>query len=228
MELPSHYGIMSTVLDMAKWDAALTSEKILKQSSLKLMWTPVKLNNGQTNPYGFGWKLHDQRGHAIVGHSGITGTEITRFVNDSLTVIVLTNLGSWGKATPRIDSTGLTTKVAEFYIPDLAYHAIEDRDPEFTALIRKLFSNPVASAWDETLFAPGLWPVLAASLSSNQESLRALGTLRQIQLVEQKQLGGQRKYVYRLSYDGRSQLLSVTRNQAGKITGILSAGDEPE
>ena len=41
VELPSHYGIMSTVLDLAKWDAALRSEKILKQSSLNLMWTPV-------------------------------------------------------------------------------------------------------------------------------------------------------------------------------------------
>jgi hypothetical protein len=101
-------------------------------------------------------------------------------------------------------------------------------DPQFTGLIRKLFSNPVASAWDKNLFAPGLWPVLEASLGSNRDYLTALGELRQIQLVEQTQLGEKRKYIYRLSYEGRSQLLSVTRNQAGKITGLLSGGDEPD
>jgi len=228
VELPSHYGIMSTVLDMAKWDAALRSEKILKQSSLKLMWTPVKLNNGETYPYGFGWFLDEQHGHPIVGHTGITGTEITRFVNDSLTIIVLTNLGSWGKATPRVDSTGLTTKVAEFYIPNLAYRPIEDHDPQFTAVVKKLFLNPKVAAWDETLFSPDLWPIVKASLTANENALATLGPLRQIQLVEQTQSGEQRKYVYRLSYEGRSLLLYVTRNQAGKIIGILSGGDEPD
>ncbi|HEX3229922.1 MAG TPA: serine hydrolase domain-containing protein, partial [Pyrinomonadaceae bacterium] len=37
-----------TVYDMAKWDAALYTEKLLKKSSLEQMWTPVKLNNGKT------------------------------------------------------------------------------------------------------------------------------------------------------------------------------------
>jgi len=34
-----------TILDLAKWDAALYTEKLLKRSSLDLMWTPVKLAN---------------------------------------------------------------------------------------------------------------------------------------------------------------------------------------
>jgi CubicO group peptidase (beta-lactamase class C family) len=44
-----------TVYDMAKWDAALYTEKLLKRASLDEMWTPVKLNDGKTHPYGFGW-----------------------------------------------------------------------------------------------------------------------------------------------------------------------------
>jgi len=35
-----------TILDLAKWDAALYTEKLLKRSSLDLMWTPVKLATG--------------------------------------------------------------------------------------------------------------------------------------------------------------------------------------
>lgn len=47
-------AFLSTVMDLAKWDAALSTGKILKQSSLDQMWTPAKLNSGATNPYGFG------------------------------------------------------------------------------------------------------------------------------------------------------------------------------
>jgi CubicO group peptidase (beta-lactamase class C family) len=38
-----------SILDLAKWDAALYTDKLLKRSSLDLMWTPVKLKNGQPN-----------------------------------------------------------------------------------------------------------------------------------------------------------------------------------
>ena len=88
-------AIYLTVLDMAKWDAALYSEKLLKRASLDLMWTPVKLNSGKTEEYGFGWELGDIRGHRIIHHSGgwqgFTA-QIYRYVDDKLTVIVMTNL----------------------------------------------------------------------------------------------------------------------------------------
>jgi len=50
-------ALYMTIYDMAKWDAALYTEKLLKKSSLEQMWTPVKLNDGKTHPYGFGWGL---------------------------------------------------------------------------------------------------------------------------------------------------------------------------
>ena len=59
-----------TVLDLAKWDAALYTEKLLKRSSLEQMWTPVKLNNGKTYDYGFGWSLDQIHGHKIIEHGG--------------------------------------------------------------------------------------------------------------------------------------------------------------
>jgi CubicO group peptidase (beta-lactamase class C family) len=36
-----------TIYDMARWDAALYGEKLLKRSSLDQMWTPVKLRDGR-------------------------------------------------------------------------------------------------------------------------------------------------------------------------------------
>ena len=50
-------AFLSTVLDLAKWDAVLYTDKILSESSRRQMWTPVTLNDGTTSPYGFGWEL---------------------------------------------------------------------------------------------------------------------------------------------------------------------------
>jgi CubicO group peptidase (beta-lactamase class C family) len=86
-----------SILDLAKWDAALYTEKLLKRSSLDQMWTPAKLKNGQPNEdgYGFGWSIEDRHGHHVVSHTGSWQgfrTAIARYVNDQLTVVVLANL----------------------------------------------------------------------------------------------------------------------------------------
>lgn len=83
-----------TVYDMAKWDAALYTERLLKKSSLEQMWTPVKLNDGKTHQYGFGWAVGEVRGHRIVEHGGAWQgfkAHISRYVDDKLTVIVFAN-----------------------------------------------------------------------------------------------------------------------------------------
>jgi D-alanyl-D-alanine carboxypeptidase len=86
--------IFSTVRDLVKWDNALAAGKVVKRSSLEQMWTPVRLNSGGSFPYAFAWGMDERRGHRMLTHTGITGTEYTRFPDDKLTVIVLTNLGS--------------------------------------------------------------------------------------------------------------------------------------
>jgi CubicO group peptidase (beta-lactamase class C family) len=86
-----------SVLDLAKWDAALYTEKLLKRSSLDLMWTPAKLNDRQPNKegYGFGWVVRSRHGHRVVHHDGAWQgfkSAIARYVDDRLTVVVLANL----------------------------------------------------------------------------------------------------------------------------------------
>ena len=104
-----------TVYDMAKWDAALYTDKLLKRSTLEQMWTPVKLSNGKTHPYGFGWMLGEVRGHRIIEHSGSWQgfkAQITRYVDDKLTVIVFVNQA-------RANQTKLAHGVAAIINPEL-------------------------------------------------------------------------------------------------------------
>jgi CubicO group peptidase (beta-lactamase class C family) len=103
-------------LDLAKWDAELYTEKLLKKSSLDLMWTPVKLKDGQTNKagYGFAWFIENRQGHRCIHHDGAWQgftTAIDRYVDDQLTVVALTNLAGAEPGT-------ITKHVAELYLAD--------------------------------------------------------------------------------------------------------------
>jgi len=87
-------AFLSTVLDLAKWDAALYQDRVLTPASRAAMWTPVPLTGGGSSRYGFGLQLDSLDGHWRVHHGGsLPGfrAEMARFPDDSLTVIVLTN-----------------------------------------------------------------------------------------------------------------------------------------
>ena len=106
-----------TTLDLAKWDAALYTEKLLKRSDLDLMWTVAKLKNGQPDKghYGFGWVIDERNGHRCIHHDGSWQgfeTAIDRYVDDRLTVIALTNLDGAqpGKITQHIAEIYLAAK----------------------------------------------------------------------------------------------------------------------
>jgi len=110
-------ALYTNVLDLAKWDAALYTEKLLKRSSFDQMWTPVKLNSGKTYPYGFGWSISDVNGHRLLHHGGAWQgftMHISRYVDDKLTIIVMTNLDS-GHSDPGKIAQG----VAAIYVPAL-------------------------------------------------------------------------------------------------------------
>lgn len=105
-------AFISTVLDLAKYDAALYTEKPLSTKIKKLMWTPVTLNSGATHPYGFGWELITRQGHTVVHHGGsLSGfrAEFARYVDDRLSVIVLTN---GANATPN----NIAKAIADIYL----------------------------------------------------------------------------------------------------------------
>lgn len=63
-------SIMSNVDDLLIWQLAVNSNKLLKKESLQLAHTPVKLNNGKVEEYGYGWGIGDINGSPTTEHSG--------------------------------------------------------------------------------------------------------------------------------------------------------------
>jgi CubicO group peptidase (beta-lactamase class C family) len=105
-------AIVSTVGDLAKWNASLETEKILSAESKSAMWTSGKLNNGKETEYGFAWRVGPYNGHKNIGHSGSTSgfsASLQRFPDDNVDVILLCNSGEEGIATV------LAKNIASFY-----------------------------------------------------------------------------------------------------------------
>lgn len=102
-----------SILDLAKWDAALYGDRLLKTENLNEMWTVAKLKDGTPNSghYGFGWFVDDSGGKRIISHEGAWQgftTYISRDLHQKLTVVVLTNLAD-------DDPQRIGKKVAEMY-----------------------------------------------------------------------------------------------------------------
>jgi CubicO group peptidase (beta-lactamase class C family) len=89
MSIPHGAGALySTVEDLYRWDRALYTEKLVKNDSLKKIFTPFKEN------YGYGWLISKKFKRECFGHGGgIEGfkANISRYPESNTCIIVLSN-----------------------------------------------------------------------------------------------------------------------------------------
>ena len=90
MTIPHAAGALySTVEDLHLWDQALNSDKVLKKTSLDVMFTPVR------DDYAYGWNVAKQGARTQHSHGGgINGftSYFARYPEEGVTVVVLANL----------------------------------------------------------------------------------------------------------------------------------------
>lgn len=88
-------GVISTIDDLLLWDKGLRSGKLVKAKTLKEAFTQVRLNDGTSREYGFGWSVIKQDTGVIVAHGGGWlgyNTGILRDLSTGQTVIQLCNM----------------------------------------------------------------------------------------------------------------------------------------
>ena len=113
-------GMSSSATELANWIIALQNVQLLKQkSSLDALWTPARLNNGQTggfsnllNGYAAGWPIIARSEHPAAAAVGGGRSALFVYPNDDLSIIVLTNLAG-GSPDAFID------ELAGLFIPDM-------------------------------------------------------------------------------------------------------------
>lgn len=63
-------GVITTVLDLAKFDIALDQGVLISAESREAMMVPTRSSGGDALPYGLGWYVQEYEGHTLVWHSG--------------------------------------------------------------------------------------------------------------------------------------------------------------
>ncbi|MBK7036269.1 MAG: serine hydrolase [Bacteroidetes bacterium] len=85
-------NIYSSVEDLYKWEQSLKTEKLVKKETLQQAFEPVKLKDGSTYNYGFGWSIdkpNEQYSHTG-GWAGFINV-ICRDIKNDRTLIVLSS-----------------------------------------------------------------------------------------------------------------------------------------
>jgi len=220
-------AIISTIDDLIKWDAAWRNDALLKPSSKAEAWKPFTLSDGKTNYYGLGWNVADFRGHKLIAHSGSTAgfnSQISRFIDDDLTVIVLTNLGDAGYAGT------LARGIAKIYLPAISIAAMKpqrDEDPELS----QKFANALRERMENKFSADFLSENLIKALSTNRakknnQRLAAFGAIKNLTFVGAESSGEARIVRYKAETAKRLFLWRFAFNADGKLTEMTLEDEE--
>jgi hypothetical protein len=209
------------VLDLAKWDGALYTEKLLKKSSLDLMWSVFKLNDGIPNNsnYGFGWYVDEINGHRVIEHGGnwqgFTGF-IARYLDDRLTIVLLTNLSSV-TFHPKL----IAHHVAGLYNPDLEPRKqipIPDNEPQITSLIKSLIEEMGTHGTAAEIFTPEFRSTMAASdLREWHDTFAEAGPVQSLELLAREPDRDHVTYTYRVEFAKKGFILDLTLDQNNRI-----------
>jgi hypothetical protein len=152
--------------------------------------------------------------------TGFTSS-FTRYGDDHLTVIVLTNAG-------HANPGRIAQHVAGIYVPGLTPQpakAIEDKDPRVTEVVREIGQRIREGKLGPEHFTPTLWLLLAPQLKDLQQQIEADGDLKSIELLDRSRSGSERTYQYRMTFSGAIHLVTVTVNSDGKISGLWAENE---
>ena len=208
-----------TILDLAKWDAALYTDELLKQSSRDQIWTPVKLNSGKRKGYGFGWFTEIQHRRRIVFHGGAWQgfkSFIVRFPDERLSIIFFANL--WDTRDFRLARGLVSIFYPEFALPPIK--TIEDKEPKVKALVRQVLLQLSKGNKNRDLFTPES-SIKAEQIADSLNSLSLpVAIIHSSELIERRQEGTLRVYRYLLTDIGKTLVCTVKLTGGDKIVAL--------
>jgi CubicO group peptidase (beta-lactamase class C family) len=113
-------GLVSTVRDIARFDAAIDSNFLVRADTLALAWTPVRsITTGAVLPHALGWFTQDLHGRRIVWHYGYWAQFSALYVkvpDQHLTLILLANSGGLSSYFPIGDGDVTVSPFAKAFL----------------------------------------------------------------------------------------------------------------
>ena len=220
-------SIVSTIIDMTKWDAALRGSTFLKPESKREIWKQFNFNDGKPSPYGFGWRISDVRGHKLIGHTGQTagfGAANFRYVDDDVIVIVLTNLGEIGLGGQ------IAARIAKFYIPAISLKAMKGKpetDPAMGTRLLSVLRSRAENKSDPELLSTDLARTLSTERSkAAYQRIASYGLPKGVVFVGSEGEGVRTFYRYKAETDKRTFLWRIALDGEGKISEMTLEEEE--
>lgn len=202
-----------TVLDFAKWEAAVRAGKVLKPESWAEVFKPARLNSGKTYPYGFAWRLQGApNGPLVHGHGGAWQgfrSNYIRFPKEGLAVVLLANGTSAQLEFAQQIAGMIDPRLA---LPDAA--PIADSVPQLTERLRKWLPGKEIPNSDRGQFDPD---GVAQRIAGYAGTRAAFGKFEELQLFHVAPLGDDQFYLYRARFDNGVATARVLVSGAGLI-----------
>ena len=219
------------VLDLAKWDAALYGTQLLKQSSLDRIWTVYPLNDGKPNPagYGFGWMIDTQNDHKRIEHGGgwqDYTCRISRYPDDSLTVVVFANLDAGHSNLGPFAHTIAGLVDSPLLPPKLA--PIADAQPALAASLVKLLDQLAAGRDVPSQTPDGTAARIIPDSKTVRQRLANLwpgGTLTVVKRIPTLTPAGESTSVFRLIKGDDAVLIFIDSLSDARISRLSTAPD---
>lgn len=189
-----HAGSYSTGPDMVKFHLALTSHKLLKESSLKTLWTGVTEEAGKQREYAYGAWVERYNGHEIISHGGgwqgITN-QFEFYPELGYTVVILSNIDN--------DPTAIAYKLREWLTQSpLNAASPPERPPELKSAVSVTGSEAVGSPVAISVTVTNTGGTAHAAIV-DMEVMDAQGNKVDQQVTEGQKLpgGASRQFTYR-------------------------------
>jgi D-alanyl-D-alanine carboxypeptidase len=222
-------SIVSTVTDLARWDAALIEGKLLNAESMHALWTNGTLPNGQPVHYAMGFVVDKIGSHREIWHNGFTpkagGYCLNAiFPDDDLFIIVLSNAS---QDSFRGKPEQIVKEVLALYDPSVAEPKeappasgpVQD-DPAVNALAMKIWDQMNSEKLDRSLLSPemnaAMTPELLAQVASQ---LQGMGQLEKLRLLEKTAMNGGTNYVYDAQFSSGMHKIQIFMTADGKVGG---------
>ncbi len=214
-------SMLLSLRDMIAWHEAVRSRSVLREESWARILAPMTLNSGRSYPYGFGWFLGEAGGRAMQEHGGAWQgfvTQFTRFSDDDLAVVVLSNART-------LTPGPLARAIGALYDPSLAPPRppdtpIEDSDPEATAYVREMLVKAAGEGLERSDFdfvRQTIFPRIRAALSS---SLAGRNAPSRLELLARREVGDDVELQYFAWYGADRLRVIATLGPDGGLTGL--------
>lgn len=218
-------GLISTVDDLNTWSEALKHGRLLKPASRALMLEPGRLKSGQVawnsigeGGYGLGVFLSGTPGHRIEKHSGgwmDASAQLTRFLDDNVTVVVLTNFGGWQER-PWAGEMVARHVIKGFRL--VKWPVAADPEPERLKMLGEILASVAKKTVPMDRVSDRLGKAIEADIEPYQEAFKVIRP-EKMRFVRRIKQGDRRVFLYRL--DGKQpQIVAVAFSADGKLDSI--------